>query len=184
MRHKLNIFRQIHPRSRADFDMLYSLIEKWRSDRLNDIKLRLFKSAQRAENYIILEKTVDMFNHIDQHKQTIKRSYRKRMSSRFLTLNCKPIRWHGYKGKSVEMITTKIQRAREFKKVYDALSNHDVKPEERIELLLVLKKSLEVHNCVEALDLSSLLDQQIALLIRDIKDMSFYYLNERIIRKI
>lgn len=164
--------------------MLYSLIEEWRIDRLKDIKSRFFKAGQRAENYRILEKTVEMLNHIDKHKQAIRRSYRKQSALRFLTVNCKPIRWTGYKGKLVEMITTKIQKARKFKDIYDALNNRDVSSEKRIKLLVTLKKSIEVHNCIEALDLLSLLDQEIALLNRKIEGLSLDYLNERITRKI
>lgn len=185
MRHKQNILRQAQPRSRADFDMLYNEIERWRSDRFEDIKARLFKAAQRAEGYRILEKTVEMLNHIDKHKQEIRSSYRRRRILRFLTFNCKPIRWNSYKGISVEMITMKIQKARQFKGLYDALSDRDAsKPHERMELLIMLRKSIEAHNCMEAFDLLSLLDQEIALLTRGITDLRLGCLNERIKRKI
>lgn len=163
--------------------MLYGLVERWRIDRLKDIKSRLFKADRRIENYKILEKTVEMFNHIDKHKQTIKKSYRKQRVLRFLTVNCKPIRWSGYKGKLVEMITIKIQKAREFKEIYNALNNRNVSSEERIKLLIALKKSVEVHNCIEAFDLLSLLDQEITLLNRKFEGLSLDYLNERITRK-
>lgn len=183
LRHKQNILRQIYPRSRADFDMLYGLIERWRFDRLKDIKLQLSKASQR-EKCKIIEKTVEMLNQIDEHKQAIKRSYRKQRALRFLTVNCKPIRWSSYKGNLVEMVTIKIQNARKLKKIYDALNNRDVSSEERIKLLITLKKWVETHNCVEALDLLSLLDQEITLLNRKIEDLSLDYLNERITRKI
>lgn len=184
MRRKRNILRQIHPQSRADFDMLYSLIERWRSDRLTDIKSRYFKSGQCAEGYRILEQTVEMFNYIDRHKQAIKNSYRKQGALRFLTWNCKAIKWKSYKDIPVEMITTKIQKAREFKGLYDALSNCDVSSEERMKLLIMLKHSLNVHSCIEAFELLSLVDQEIALLSRKIKGLSLSCLNERLLRKI
>ncbi|KYN40172.1 IQ and ubiquitin-like domain-containing protein [Trachymyrmex septentrionalis] len=180
LRHKQNILRQIYPRSKADFDMLYGLIEKWRFDRLKDIKLQLSKADQRAENYRTVEKTVEMLNQIDKHKQTIKRSYQKQSALRFLTVNCKPIRWSSYKGKLVEMTTIKIQNAQKLKKIYDALNNCDVSSEERMKLLITLKKWVETHYCVEALDLLSLLDQEITLLNRKIEGLSLDYLNERI----
>jgi hypothetical protein len=160
--------------------MLYSLIEKWRTDRLTYIKSRLFKAGQRAENYRTLERTVDMFNHIDRHKQTIKNAYRKRRMLKFLTVNCRPIRWDGYKRISIQMITTRIQKAQEFKALYDALNNRDVDSEQRMKLLIALKKSLGIHNCMEAFDVLSLLDQEIALLSRKIKGLSLDYLNERL----
>lgn len=164
--------------------MLYNLVERWRIDRFKDIKTQLFRAGQGAENYRILEKTVEMFNHIDKYKQTIKKSYRKRKALRFLTVNCKPIRWSGYKGKLVEMITIKIQKAREFKEIYNALNNRNVSSGERMKLLIMLKKSVEMHNCIEAFDLLSLLDQEIVLLNRKIEGLSLNYLNERITRKI
>ncbi|XP_018403964.1 PREDICTED: IQ and ubiquitin-like domain-containing protein [Cyphomyrmex costatus] len=180
LRHKQNILRQIYPRSRADFDMLYGLVEEWRIDRLKDIKSRLFKAGQRAENYRILEKMVEMLNQIDKHKQAIKKSYRKQRVLRFLTVNCKPIRWSGYKGKLVEMVTIKTQNARKLKNIYDAINNRDISSKERIKLLIALKKSVEPHNCIEALDLLSLLDQEITLLNRKIEGLTLDYLNERI----
>lgn len=183
MRHQQNALRQVQPRSRADFDMLYNLIERWRSDRFQDIKTRLFKAAQRAENYGILEKTVEMLHHIDKHKQTIRSLYRRRRFLRFLTFNCKPIRWNGYKGIPLEMITVKIQKAREFKGLYDALSDRDVGPDERMVLLIMLRKSIKEHDCMEAFDLLSLLDQDIALLTRGITKLSLGCLNKRITRK-
>ncbi|XP_014487996.1 PREDICTED: IQ and ubiquitin-like domain-containing protein [Dinoponera quadriceps] len=180
MRHKQNILRQVHPRSRADFDMLHNVIERWRSDRLEDIKLRLFKAAQRAENYSIVEKMVKMLNCIDKHKQAIRSSHKRQRVLRFLTLNCKPIRWNSYKGISVEMITMKTLKAREFKRLYDVLSDRSVRPDERMASLIMLRKSIEAHSCMEAFDLSSLLDQEIALLTRGIKDLSLGCLNDRI----
>lgn len=149
-----------------------------------DIKSRFFKAGQRAENYRILETMVEMLNQIDKHKQAIRSSHRRRRVLRFLTFNCKPIRWKGYKGIPVQMITLKIQKARQFKELYDALIDRDVEPSQRIVLLTMLRKSIEAHNCMEAFDLLSLLDQQIVLLTRGIEDFSLGYLNERITRKI
>ncbi|EGI58121.1 PREDICTED: IQ and ubiquitin-like domain-containing protein [Acromyrmex echinatior] len=179
LRHKQNTLRQIYPRSRADFDMLYGLVERWRFDHLKDIKL-LDKASQRAENYRIVEKTVKMFDQIDKHKQALKRLYQKQKALRFLTVNCKPIQWSSYKDKLVEMITIKIQNARKLKEIYDALNNCNVSSEERMKLLITLKKWVETHNCVEALNLLSLLDQEITLLNRKIEGLSLGYLKERI----
>lgn len=164
--------------------MLYNLIESWRADRTRDMRSRLFEAARRAENRGILEKTVEMYNRVDQHRQAVRGSYRKRRIRRFLTFNCEPIRWYSYKGIPVEMITVKVQKARQFKAVYDALCDRDVSTKERTDLLTTLRKSLDAHSCEEAFDLSPLLDQAIALLARGIEGLSLDYLNERITRKI
>ena len=75
------------------------------------------------------------------------------------------------------------QKARELKAVYDSLTNYDVTGGERVEILTMLKKSLEVHNCVAAFHLIRLLDQELAYLARGMGDMPLDYFRERIVCK-
>nr|XP_034172520.1 IQ and ubiquitin-like domain-containing protein [Osmia lignaria] len=180
-RHQQEIFGRINPKSRQDFDMLYELVEKWRLNRLDCTKQRFFKAARCAENYVILDKTVEMFKVIDQKRQEVKKEYRNRKRVKFITFNCKSITWHGYKGKLVKVDTMRNQKAREFKTIYDSLMKYNVTRGERMEILTKLKKSLEVHNCVAALNLIKLLDQELAYLSRGMKNMSLEYFRKRII---
>ncbi|XP_054006217.1 IQ and ubiquitin-like domain-containing protein [Hylaeus anthracinus] len=180
-RHQLEILRRTNPKSRLDFDMLYDLVEQWRRDRLSCTKQRFFRAAVCAENYMILDKTVEMLNVIDQKRRAVMTRYRNRKRAKFLTVNCKSVTWHGYKGKLVEMVTTRNQKARELKMMYDSLTNYSVTQGERMEVLTMLKKSLEVHNCVAAFHLIRLLDEELDYLARGIaKDMSLHFFRERI----
>ena len=163
--------------------MLYDLVEKWRCDRLECAKLRFFRPARCAENYRTLEKTIEMLNVIDEKRQAVKKSYRKQKLVKFVTVNCKPILWNGYKNKLLKMDTMRNQKARELKMIYDSLMNYNVTRGERIEMLTMLKKSLEMHNCVSAFHLIRLLDEELTYLARETKGMSLGYFRERIVCK-
>lgn len=124
---------------------------------------------------------MEMFKVIDQKRQEVKKQYRNRKRVKFITVNCKSITWHGYKGQLVKVDTMRNQKAREFKMIYDSLMKYNVTRGERMEILTILKKSLEVHNCVAALNLIKLLDQELAYLSRGMKNMSLEYFRKRII---
>lgn len=180
-RHQEEILRRIDPKSRLDFDMLYDIVEKWRHDRLASIKKRFFRAARCAENYLILEKTVEMLNAIDRNRQKLRNRCRIQKRVKFLTINCKSVSWHGYKGKLVKMVTMRNQRARELKTIYESLTDYSVTRGERMEILTMLKKSLEVHNCVAVFHLIRLLDEELDYLSRGMtKYMSLNYFRERI----
>ncbi|KAK2582166.1 hypothetical protein KPH14_004524 [Odynerus spinipes] len=180
-RHEEELLRKMNPKTRADFDMLYELIERWRSDRMSEIKERYFHATQRAENCFVLTKTVEMFNVIDKMKQSIRERYRAKRRVKFLKLNAKPIQWHGYKAKLVEMDTLKTQKARELLSIYNSLSKDNMSVEDRMEVLIMLKKSLEYHTCIYAFNLTYLLDQEMLLLSRGMKNLSLDCLRKRIL---
>ncbi|CAK9830941.1 IQ and ubiquitin-like domain-containing protein [Anthophora retusa] len=180
-RHQQEILRRIDPKTRLDFDLLYDLVEKWRQDRLKCAKQRFFRPGRCSENYAILDKTVEMFRVIDQKRQTVQKHYRNRKRVKFITSNCKPVTWNGYKNILLNMDTMKNQKARELKMIYDCLTNYKISRGERMEILTMLKKSLETHNCVAAFDLIRLLDQELTYLAREMKGMSLDYFRQRIV---
>ncbi|CAL7946194.1 unnamed protein product [Xylocopa violacea] len=180
-RHQQEILRRINPKTRLDFDMLYEMVEKWRRDRLDCAKQRFFRPAFCSENYVILKKTVDMLKAIDQKRQAVRGRYRNRKRVKFVTANCKPIVWEGYKQMLIEMDTARNQKARELKIIYDSLTNYNVTRGERMEVLTMLKKSLEAHNCVAAFDLIRLLDEELTYLARGMKGMQLDYFRERVV---
>lgn len=126
---------------------------------------------------------VEMLNVIDQKRQAVRKRYRNKKRVKFVTANCKPILWNGYKNMVLEMDTMRNQKARELKIIYDSLMNYNVTYGERMEILTMLKKSLEMHNCVPAFNLIRLLDQELTYLAKGIKNMSLDYFREKIICK-
>ncbi|XP_043791083.1 IQ and ubiquitin-like domain-containing protein [Apis laboriosa] len=180
-RHQGEILRRIDPKTRLDFDLLYDLVEKWKRDHIECTKQLFFRPGRCAENYMILEKMVEMLNVIDQKRQAVRKRYRNKKRVKFITVNCKPIMWNGYKNKLLEMDTMRNQKARELKIIYDSLTNYNVTYAERMEILTMLKKSLEMHNCVSAFDLIRLLDEELIYLAKGMKNMPLDYFREKII---
>nr|XP_033328950.1 IQ and ubiquitin-like domain-containing protein [Megalopta genalis] len=181
-RHRREILRRTNPRTRLDFDMLYDLVEQWRRDRIDCAKKRFFKAARCADGYLTVDKTVEMLNAIDQKRVSVRADYRARKRVKFLTVNCESVRWIGYKGKQTEMVTARNQRARELKAIYDSLTNYLVTCGKRTEILTMLRKSLELHNCVSAFNLFRLVEQELDYLARGMAtEMALDYHRERIV---
>lgn len=179
-RHQHNILRKTYPSSRADFDMLYNLLDQWKHFQMKRVRRIFFKGAQRAMNVMLLNRSVDMLKDIDRQKQNVKREFLERHNIKFLTHNCAAIEWNGYKAKTTQMITVKVQRAREFKRLHDDLCRKDTNARERMELVLMLKNSLSGHNCHARNELVYLLDQEIQLASRGIRKIWLNQLRQRI----
>ncbi|XP_046601968.1 IQ and ubiquitin-like domain-containing protein [Neodiprion lecontei] len=179
-RHQHDIIRKTYPSSRFDFDMLYNLMDQWKHSQMKRVAGIFFKGAQRAANVMLLNKSVDMLREIDQLKQIVKTEFLEEKKIKFLTFHCAPIEWNGYKGKPTQMITVKVQRAREFKRLYDNLSCKNSTVESRTELLVMLKNSLKYHHCQAVNELVYLIDQEITLMSRGVRNKWLNQLRRRI----
>ena len=170
-----------YPRARLDFDILYNLIDNWRLMRSKQIKTNLFKGTQRAIEYSDLQTTISMINHVDKHRRIARDCYWAKKQVRFLTIHCQPVRWNGYKGKPVEMVTLKTQIAREYKRLYDDLNNYNVTFERRKEILLTLKIFLKNYDGYAVEELVYLVNQELIFLDRRITASALHNLRNRII---
>ncbi|XP_033212492.1 IQ and ubiquitin-like domain-containing protein [Belonocnema kinseyi] len=175
------IFRKTYPKTRMDFDMLYNLIDNWRVIQFSQIKKQFFKAGQLAVQYSVLETTVSMLKNVDSLRQVVRDSYRTKKQAKFLKIHCQPLKWKGYKGKSIEMVTLKTQKAREYKILYDDLKNDDVTFEERIEILLNVKNFLIKYDGYAVEELNYLMDQELIFLDRRIEGLVLDNLRKRTI---
>ncbi|XP_057324171.1 IQ and ubiquitin-like domain-containing protein [Microplitis mediator] len=166
-RNRLGVIRQVYPQKRADFDKILALIETWRQWNQQRIRRNFFRGGMTAENLRMLEKIREMLKDVDKHRRSIRDERTSKQLTEFLTFHSEPVRWTGYKGKLIEMVTLRVQRARELKNLYDLLVNESYcSIEKRIEMFIHLKYALSLHNCYPALDLADLIEQKILLLSR------------------
>ncbi|XP_043279015.1 IQ and ubiquitin-like domain-containing protein [Venturia canescens] len=179
-RHQTDIIRQTFPRARGDFDKLYNLIDRWRTSRLEMAKNRFFSGARKAESCRILEKMTEMLKSLEEHRRFVYLEKQEKKRIRFLAKHCKPIKWHGYKAKKVEMITLRIQKAREYKNINENLTRNDKSVEERIEFLILLKNALIDHSCEPVQHFLHLIDQEIALISSGVHNKWLNNLRQRI----
>ncbi|XP_015127513.1 IQ and ubiquitin-like domain-containing protein [Diachasma alloeum] len=181
-RHQIEILRQLYPKNRSDFDKIYSLIESWKNSQLNFIKRNYFEASGKAQHSQVLEKTVEMLKSVEKQRKSILVRHREEKLANFLNFHCKPVKWTGYKGKPIEMITLRTQKAREYKIIHDNLCSSDITLEERIEVLILLRRGLESHKCAASRGLTDLIEQEISLSSRGIKELTLENLKKRISR--
>ncbi|XP_044014159.1 IQ and ubiquitin-like domain-containing protein [Aphidius gifuensis] len=179
-RNQMEIIRQTYPQIRSDFEKLYSLIETWRQSRFNYIKKKNFLNTVKTENIFILKKTVEMLKDIESHRSIIAKNYQEKKSRKFLDFHCKALKWNGYKGTKIKMVSLKTQRAREYKKIYNDLNKNDMTLEKRLEVLKSIKKLFNYHNCISWNELVNLIDQENELLCRGINQIHLENLRKRI----
>lgn len=149
--------------------MLYNLIDVWKETQMHEIKRSYFKAGQCAMQYSLLEKTISMLNNVEKHRQKVRDASKIKREVKFLTIQCQSIRWKGYNGKPVEMVTLKTQKAREYKKMYEDLKDNNTTRENRMEILLKLTNLLEKFDGYAVEELIYLINQEMILLSRNIK---------------
>lgn len=113
------------PRSRADLSALYNLIDNWRLSRLSEIKARHFPTTSIARGAMLLGEQVELLKRVDEERQLIVKGAKQRGTLLILENNCKALKWRGYKDIPIQMITLRVQRAREWRRIYNDLKGID-----------------------------------------------------------
>ncbi|XP_049806972.1 IQ and ubiquitin-like domain-containing protein [Schistocerca nitens] len=137
---KHNAQRMTFPKTRADFNMLYNMVERWRkSEVMRILATTTTEAPKRVEFCSLLEKEIQLLSSIENHRIAIKEEALHKRELEIINKCSEPITWRGYKGLIISMDTIRTQRAREMRDLYLALSQHDGSNEERAELLESLK---------------------------------------------
>ncbi|KAG7201471.1 hypothetical protein KM043_004231 [Ampulex compressa] len=174
------ILNRASPRTRADFELLYNLLDRWRILETERSSRSLFESSRLALCGLILSKEVELLRTIDSMKTKAKLRCKENRSRRFLDELSKPVVWRDSRGKPITVDTLKVQRAREHRNLYLKLSREDLQVGERIELLYEVKRLCSMHTCRHAADLTYLVDQEVDLLTRDVDPRRLNWLRNRL----
>lgn len=175
-----NIINMTYPKTKADFDMLYALVEKWRRAQIDRISKLKTDAPKKAELCAVLEKEIKLLEAIERHRISISKKQKQKKAMSFMNKVAAPVTWTGYRGMSIKMDTLKTQRAWELKELYLSLSRHDLAHPDRIELLISLKHALRIHCTSLTEELTSLINQECELLIRGVRGKDLEYLRQRI----
>ncbi|GLV40975.1 uncharacterized protein CBL_04499 [Carabus blaptoides fortunei] len=176
---KQEIINKVFPRTRADFSMLYAMVDRWKKAHIERISKLYTPAAKLAEFYMLLNKEIEMLSVIEKHRQRLKQELRVVKEIRFFDEISDAVTWKGYKGLQVSMDTLETQKGREFKQVYYTLCNQNLTMEERLEFIAELSSKLKQHNCVVGNELSSLLDREMELLNRGVDNNQLDMLRKR-----
>lgn len=170
------ILNRTSPSTRADFELLYNLLDRWRIHETKSASEQLFVSSRIALCSLILSKEVELLRAIDSRKTIIKLKKREQSYRKFLDELCKPVVWKTSHGESIPVITPFVQHARCFRDTFEELSKENITVKERVEMLSKLRKDIEPHTCKESDELVRLLNQEIDLLTRNVEESKLNWL--------
>jgi hypothetical protein len=165
--------RRLHPRTPADFAVLYDEVEAWRVATTERIHAEVPKEHLTAAFVEMLAKETALIGTIERLRSEAARANKEAATERRLGALAQPHTWplsHLPKAArlpQVSVVTPLTTRAAELKRLYDALGLEGLAVEDRTEVLLHVKYTVAEVDCKLSRELVGLLDRELDLLARD-----------------
>ncbi|XP_075349315.1 IQ motif and ubiquitin-like domain-containing protein isoform X2 [Mycteria americana] len=136
--------RRLNPKTKEDFELLYHALELWRQEETERINRTLTGAERKAAFCGLLEQEAQLIASIGRHKLNADEENQQKAILHFLDKCAQPKRWKAYDGKITEMDTQGTLRARELFEIYRSISMNDIPKDERIDVLLTLRRTVKV----------------------------------------
>ncbi|XP_063827117.1 IQ and ubiquitin-like domain-containing protein [Ostrinia nubilalis] len=175
-----DLITKTFPRTRQDFDQLYSMVDRWKHAEIARISQLHSKGPKIAEFTLLLDKEVELLRCIEAYRVKVKEDSQKIKEKKFLEEISKPVAWFGKDGKLISMDTVEIQKARKLKELYNSFIREDMEVKERMELLVDMKFALQEFRHPLAEEVITLLDRECDLLVRRCNNYQIEFLRRRI----
>jgi hypothetical protein len=172
--------RRMNPRTKEDFDVLYHALEMWRQDELSRINATLSGAERKAALCQLLEQEAELIASIGRHKIVADKERKELQIKKFLDTAASPRKWIAFDGKMTEMATPYTLRANELRELYNSLSMRYLTQEERMDVLLTLKVTVQEHDSKLTREIIELIERETDLLLRGTKQKSLEGLRKRI----
>ncbi|XP_039268506.2 IQ motif and ubiquitin-like domain-containing protein [Styela clava] len=172
--------KRINPKTREDFDLLYSALEKWRLEELGHIDNEFTGAERKAALCALLEQETQLIGSIDRRKIDAYKDGKEKKILQFLDKAAAPKRWKAYDGRHTEMDTQYTIRAKELRDIYNSINMKYLTQDERLDVLLTLKHTVKEHDCKLTREITELIDREADLLMRGVRDTNLEGLRKRI----
>ncbi|NXF90517.1 IQUB protein, partial [Eubucco bourcierii] len=172
--------RRLNPKTKEDFELLYHAVELWRQEETEQINRSLTGAERKAALCGLLEQEAQLIASIGRHKLNADEENRQKSILRFLDKCAQPKRWKAYDGKITEMDTQYTLRARELYEIYCSISMNGIPKDERIDVLLTLRRTVKEHKCKLTQEIVELIDREVDLMSREVKECNLEGLRKRI----
>ncbi|KAG2460133.1 IQUB protein, partial [Polypterus senegalus] len=179
-RMKRDFERRMNPKTKEDFELVFSTLEQWRQEEMDRINATLTGTDRKAALCVLLEQESQIIACIGRHKLTAGDENVKKSVKAFLEKCAAIKKWKRFDGKIVEMDTPDTIRARELKDLYASVNMTSLTQEERLDVLLILKHTVQEHDCKLTQEIVELIDREEDLLTRGVKKASLEGLRQRI----
>lgn len=179
-RRQNDINRRLNPKTKDDFEILYSALEKWRLEELSKINASKSGAARKAALAMLVDQEAELIGTIERYKIEASKENKEKQIQALLDRMSKPRSWKYKDGSTTELDSPYSIRARELKEIYNSLNMNYLTQDERLDVLLTLKHTVKEHDCKLTQEIISLIDREADLLMRGIKEENIIGLRKRI----
>ncbi|NXI35767.1 IQUB protein, partial [Galbula dea] len=172
--------RRLNPRTKEDFELLFNALELWRQEETDRINRALAGAERKAALCGVLEQEAQLIASIGRHRLNADEENQQKAILHFLAKCAQPKRWKAFDGKVTEMDTQNTLRARELLEIYRSISMQDISKEERLDVLSTLRGTVKEHKCKLTEEIVELIDREVDLLSRQVKECNLEGLRKRI----
>jgi hypothetical protein len=144
----------------------------WRQDELSRINATLSGAERKAALCQLLEQEAELIASIGRHKIVADKERKELQIKKFLDTAASPRKWIAFDGKMTEMATPYTLRANELRELYNSLSMRYLTQEERMDVLLTLKVTVQEHDSKLTREIIELIERETDLLLRGTKQKS------------
>lgn len=179
-RKRLELIGKVFPKTKRDFAMILSLIERWKTAEIKRISANYCGASKMAELFMLLDKEIEMLRAVEVHRQRLKGDRKVQANINFFRTISAPVEWNSYKNIRVQMDTIASQKGKEVYDLYVDLNNKKNEREDYVQALLNVRLLLHGHNCYISLELINLIDRACELIGRGITNKHLDALQKRI----
>ncbi|NWW84369.1 IQUB protein, partial [Rhynochetos jubatus] len=172
--------RRMNPKTKEDFELLYHALELWRQEETEQINRTLTGAERKAALCGILEQEAKLIASIGRHRLNADEENQQKAILRFLDKCAQPKRWKAFDGKITEMDTQYTLRAKELFELYRSISRNYIPKDERMDVLLTLRRTVKEHECKLTQEIVELIDREVDLMSRQVKECNLEGLRKRI----
>ncbi|XP_005519284.1 PREDICTED: IQ and ubiquitin-like domain-containing protein [Pseudopodoces humilis] len=172
--------KKLNPKTKEDFELLYHDLELWVQEETGRINRTLSGAERKAALCALLEEETQLIACIGMHKQDANVENQQKAIMHLLVKCAQPRRWKAFDGKITEMDTQSTLRGKELLEIYRSINTKDIPKDERISVLLTLKCTVKEHECKLTQEIGALIDREIDLMSREVKECNLEGLRKRI----
>ncbi|XP_048156369.1 IQ and ubiquitin-like domain-containing protein isoform X1 [Corvus hawaiiensis] len=172
--------KKLNPKTKEDFELLYHDLELWMQEETARINRTLSGAERKAALCALLEEETELIACIGMHKLNANVENQQKAILQLLGKCAQPRRWKAFDGKITEMDTQNTLRGKELLEIYRSISTKDIPKDERTSVLLTLKCTVKEHECKLTQEIVSLIDREIDLMSREVKECNLEGLRKRI----
>ncbi|XP_057185182.1 IQ and ubiquitin-like domain-containing protein isoform X2 [Triplophysa rosa] len=172
--------RWMNPERKADFDLLYNALKKWRQEEEERINAAFSGAEKKAALCALLEQETQFISSIERHKTAAFERNQDKAVLAFLNKCAEPKKWRAFDGKVTQMDTQFTIRGSELRDLYNSITQDEVTKDERLDVVLTIKHTVKDHKCKLTQEIVDLIDREVDLLMRGMKKKNMDGLRKRI----